>query len=61
MLMRDFKRDLKTTEDKYKDADRTLKSLKSELESYLIKEGVLAVAAHVMIGAGVGAAWGVGE
>lgn len=61
MLMRDFKRDLKTTEDKYKDADRTLKSLKSELQSYLIKEGVLAVAAQVMIGAGVGAAWGVGE
>ena len=61
MLMRDFKRDLKTTEDKYKDADRTLKFLKSELESYLIKEGVLAVAAQVMIGAGVGAACGVGE
>lgn len=61
MLMRNFKRDLETTEDKYKDADRTLKSLKSELESYLKKEGLLAVGASAMIGAGVGAVCGVGE
>lgn len=61
MLMRNFKRDLETTEDKYKDADRALKSLKSELESYLKKEGLLAVGASAMIGAGVGAVCGVGE
>ncbi|CAH3139840.1 unnamed protein product [Porites evermanni] len=59
MLMRNFKRDLKTTEDKYKDADRALKSLQSELETYLTKEGVLAAGASALIGAGVGAACGV--
>ena len=61
MLMRNFKRDLKTTEDKYKDADTALKSLQSELETYLAKEGVLAVGGAALIGAGVGAACGVGE
>ena len=61
MLMRNFKRDLKTTEDKYKDADRVLKSLQSELETYLTKEGVLAAGASALAGAGAGAACGVGE
>lgn len=61
MLMRNFKRDLKTTEDKYKDADRALKSLQSELETYLTKEGVLAAGASALIGAGVGAACGVAK
>ena len=61
MLMRDFKSDLKITENYSKEADRALKSLESEVTSYLIKEGVLAVGAAALVGAGAGAACGAGE
>ena len=60
MLMRDFKSDLQITEYYHKEADRALKSLQSEHETYLKKEGVLAVAVSALIGAGFGAAGGVG-
>ena len=42
--MRDFKSDLQITEYYDKEADRALKSLQSEYETHLKKEGVLAVA-----------------
>ena len=43
MLTRDIKSDLQITEDYYKEADRALKSLQSELETDFKKEGVLSV------------------
>lgn len=43
MLMRDIKSDLQITEDYYKEADRALKSLQSELETDFKKEGVSSV------------------
>ena len=61
MLMRDFKSDLKNAENYSKEADRALKSLESEVKNYLIKEGVLAVGAAALVGAGAGAACGAGE
>ena len=61
MLMRDFKSDLKIAENYSKEADRALKSLESEVKNYLIKEGVLAVGAAALVGAGAGAACGAGE
>ena len=43
MLMRDIKSDLQMTEDYYKEADRALESLQSELRTDFIKEGFLSV------------------
>lgn len=59
--MRDFKSDLQITENYHKAADRALKSLPSELETYYKENRVSAVCESALIGAFVGAAWGVGE
>lgn len=65
MLMRDFKSDLQITEYYDKEADRALKSLQSEYETHLNKEGVLAVApgavaVSALVATGFGAAGGIG-
>lgn len=65
MLMRDFKSDLQITEYYDKEADRALKSLQLEYETYLNKEGVLAVApgavaVSALVATGFGAAGGIG-
>lgn len=65
MLMRDFKSDMQITEYYDKEADRALKSLQSEYETQVKKEGVLAVApgavaVSALVATGFGAAGGIG-
>lgn len=61
MLMGDFRTDLRIAENYQNEVDRVLKSLQSELRNYLIKEGLLVVAASAAIGAATGGAGGAGE
>lgn len=59
--MGDFRTDLEIAEKYQEEADRVLKSLQSEVRNYLIKEGVLVVAASAAIGAAAGGLAGAGE
>ena len=59
--MRDFKSDLQITKNYYKAADRALKSLPSELETYYKENRISAVCGLALMGAASFAAWAVGE
>lgn len=61
MLMRNFKSDLQITENYHKEADRALKSLPSELETYYKENRVSAIGESAVIGAVAVASFGVGE
>ena len=59
--MRNFKSDLQITENYHKEADRALKSLPSELETYYKENRVSAIGESTVIGAVAVASFGVGE
>ena len=59
--MRNFKTDLQITENYHKEADRAVKSLPSELETYHKENRVSAVGESAVMGAIAGASFGVGE
>lgn len=61
MLMQNLKSNLRIVEDYQKDADRLLKSLRSELKDYLIKQGILEMVVSTVAGVAVGAVIGAGE
>lgn len=61
MLMQNLKSNLRIVEDYQKEADRLLKSLRSELEDYLIKQGILEMVVSTVAGVAVGAVIGAGE
>ena len=61
MLMQNLKSDLRIAEDYQKEADRLLKSLRSELKDYLIKQGILEMVVSTVAGAAVGWISGTGE
>lgn len=61
MLMQNLKSNLRIVEDYQKEADRLLKSLRSELKDYLIKQGILEMVVSTVAGVAVGAVIGAGE
>lgn len=61
MLMQNLKSNLRIVEDYQKEADRLLKSLRSELKDYLIMQGILEMVVSTVAGVAVGAVIGAGE